>query len=128
MIILIDTHVFLWMISAPNKLSDRAKDIIESTNNEVFLSVVSGWEITTKAKINKLKLPEKPEIYIPEQIQKNFIEILPIEMKHVLNIYNLPGIHKDHFDRLLISQSQLEDLPILTNDEKISRYPVKTIW
>ena len=128
MIILIDTHVFLWMISAPNKLSDRAKDIIESTNNEVFLSVVSGWEITTKAKINKLKLPEKPEIYIPEQIQKNFIEILPIEMKHVLNIYNLPGIHKDPFDRLLISQSQLEDLPILTNDEKISRYPVKTIW
>lgn len=128
MIFLLDTHVFLWMISAPDKLSIRAQEIIKSVDNEILFSVVSGWEITIKSQIDKLRLPKKPEIYLPEQLQENFIGVLPIEMKHALNIYNLPDIHKDPFDRLLVSQSQIEHFPIITNDEKIRQYPVETIW
>lgn len=97
MIFLLDTHVFLWMISAPDKLSIRTQEIIKSVDNEILFSVVSGWEITIKSQINKLRLPKKPEIYLPEQLQKNFIGVLPIEMKHALNIYNLPDIHKDPY-------------------------------
>jgi PIN domain nuclease of toxin-antitoxin system len=126
--VLLDTSVFLWMISKPERLSKKARAIIESKDNELFISAVSGWEITIKFQINKLKLPDKPEVYVPNQIKENLLEVLPIEMKHVLNIYNLPDIHKDPFDRLLISQSQLEKLPILTKDKKIKKYSVKTIW
>ncbi len=126
--VLLDTHVFLWMISSPEKLSEYVKELVESEENEIFLSAVSGWEITIKSQINKLKLPDKPDIYLPQQIEKNFVTVLPIRMSHVLNIYNLPDIHKDPFDRLLISQSQLENLPLITNDTKILQYPVETIW
>ncbi len=70
----------------------------------------------------------KPEVYIPQQLKENSLEVLPIEMSHAVNIYNLPDIHKDPFDRLLISQGQIENLPILTDDEKIKEYPVITIW
>ena len=125
---LLDTHVFLWMISRPESLSEFAKKIIETEHNEIFLSPVSGWEITIKYQINKLKLPDKPDIYIPQQIDENFVTVLPIRMNHVLNVYNLPDIHRDPFDRLLISQSQLEGLPLITNDEKIKQYAVETIW
>ena len=126
--VLLDTHVFLWMVSSPEKLSEYVKELLESEENEIFLSSVSGWEITIKSQINKLRLPDKPDIYLPQQIEKNFVEVLPISMSHVLNIYNLPNIHKDPFDRLLISQSQLENLPIITNDRKLTQYAVETIW
>lgn len=126
--VLLDTSVFLWMISKPERLSKKARAIIESKDNELFISAASGWEITIKSQINKLKLPDKPEVYVPNQIKENLLEVLPIEMKHVLNIYNLPDIHKDPFDRLLISQSQLENLPLLTKDKMIKKYSIKTIW
>lgn len=126
--ILLDTHVFLWMISAPEKLSRTAKQLLKSEENEIYLSTVSGWEIAIKFQIGKLRLPDKPDVYIPQQMKENSLEILPIEMSHAVNIYNLPDIHKDPFDRLLISQGQIENLPILTDDEKIKEYPVITIW
>ena len=126
--VLLDTHVFLWMISAPEKLSKTVKDILESKVNEIFLSAVSGLEIAIKCKINKLQLPNNPDIYLPHQVAENSLKILPIGMNHTVNVFNLPDIHKDPFDRLLISQSQLEKLPIITNDEKIKEYPVDIIW
>jgi PIN domain nuclease of toxin-antitoxin system len=116
------------MISSPEKLSEPVEKIIESKENQIFLSAVSGLEITIKFQINKLELPDRPDIYIPQQMKENIVEVLPIRMNHVLNVYNLPDIHKDPFDRLLISQSQLENLPLLTNDSKIKQYPVERIW
>lgn len=126
--ILLDTHVFLWMISAPEKLSRTAKQLLKTEENELFLSTVSGWEIAIKYQIGRLRLPDNPDVYIPQQVKENSLEILPIEINHAVNIYNLPDIHKDPFDRMLISQGQIENLPILTDDERIKEYPVITIW
>lgn len=126
--VLLDTGVFLWMISGPEMLSAKARTIIETRENELFLSTVSGWEISIKFQIGKLKLPNKPGIYVPLQVEENQMDVLAIKMNHVLNICNLPNFHKDPFDRLLISQSQLENLPILTSDEEIMKYPITTIW
>jgi len=81
-----------------------------------------------KAKLGRLQLPDSLERFIPEQMALNAIESLPVQMSHALHVYKLPTHHRDPFDRLLIAQAQLENLPILTVDPQISRYPVKVIW
>ena len=113
---LIDTHVFLWMISAPEKLTDNVRDILEDGNNVIFLSSISGLEIAIKASIGKLKLPEKPFQYIASQMSKYNVEEIPLRMIHSTYISNLPAIHKDPFDRILICQSIVEKIPLITND------------
>jgi len=96
--------------------------------NQLFLSAASGWEIAIKAKLGKLKVSDNLEHFIPEQVALNVIENLPIVLSHVLHVYTLPDYHRDPFDRLLISQAQLEELPILTVDSQISQYPVEVVW
>ena len=90
--------------------------------------VASAWEMIIKTRIGKLTLPESPESYIPARIDYYCFQLLPMEMEHVLQIWNLPNHHKDPFDRVLIAQSQVESLPIITKDEKISLYDVEVIW
>jgi PIN domain nuclease of toxin-antitoxin system len=126
--ILLDTHTFLWWIIDAPKLSSRARKIISSSENELFLSAVSGWEIIIKAKLGRLQLHENPAQFILEQIRLNFIQILTIQMSHALHISTLPDLHRDPFDRMLIAQAQLEGLPILTADSQIARYKVEVIW
>ncbi len=116
------------MLSNPGRLSERVIAILETGEDDIFLSPVSGWEISIKYAIEKLNLPDSPDLYIPKQIKKNRIEILPVTMTHTLNTCRLPDIHKDPFDRLLVSQSQCENIPLITNDSKIKQYPVETIW
>jgi len=91
---LIDTHVFLWVITTPEKLSEKALQIIQSKANDIFLSPVSCWEIVIKYQVNKLDLSENLNSLILEQIKKSEIKILPITVEHTLNILNLPLIHK----------------------------------
>lgn len=126
--ILLDTHAFLWGIGDPAQLSTDAKRIISDRNNQIFLSVASGWEIAIKASIGKLSVPANLESFMLEQIRRVGIEILSIQMSHALRVYKLPNHHQDPFDRMLVAQSQLENLPIVTNDPQIARYSVKTIW
>ena len=126
--VLLDTHTFLWWITNNEQLSPTARDIIGSSQNELFLSVASGWEMAIKARLDKLELPDNLEQFITEQLQQNGIAGLPIQMSHALHVYTLPTLHRDPFDRLLIAQSQLETMPILTIDPQIGRYDVETIW
>lgn len=123
-----DTHTFLWWITDDPRLSPRVRKIIGDGENELFLSAASGWEMAIKAKLGRLKLPDNPERFIPEQLALNAIRSLPIQMSHALHVYTLPDYHRDPFDRLLVAQSRLEGLPILTADPQIAQYPVKTIW
>lgn len=125
---LLDTHVFLWWITTDPRLSKRAREIISNGRNELFLSAASGWEMAIKTNLGRLQLPGDLERFIPEQLALNAIESLPVQMSHALHVYNLPNYHRDPFDRLLIAQAQLENLPILTVDPQIARYPVKIIW
>lgn len=125
---LLDTHVFLWWITDDPRLSPRVRKIIRNGKNELFLSAASGWEIAIKARLGRLELPATPERFIPEQMAINAIASLPIQMSHTLHVHALPGHHRDPFDRLLIAQAQLENLPIVTADPQIAHYPVKVIW
>lgn len=126
--ILLDTHTFLWWVVEDAQLSLKAKEIIANPDNKIYFSVVSAWEIIIKVGIGKLSLSEPPETYIPSRITSNQFEILAVQMPHILKINSLPNFHKDPFDRLLIAQSLVEDLSLLTVDNAIAQYSVQTIW
>ena len=126
--LLLDTHAFLWWISDSLELSDDAREAIADGRNAPIFSVVSGWEIAIKADLGKLELPDPPAKFVNEQLTRNELEVLPIHLRHALNVYGLPDHHRDPFDRLLISQAVLERLPIVTADPEISRYPVEIVW
>lgn len=126
--ILLDTHAFLWWIMRDSRLSTRAHAAIRSKTDGVFLSAASGWEIAIKVALGRLQLPQAPGTYIARQLAMNAIESLPILMSHALHVYSLPAHHGDPFDRLLVAQSQLERLPIVTKDPLIRKYDVKVIW
>ena len=126
--VLLDTHTFLWWITDHPKLSSRVREIIGDGNNELFVSAASGWEIAIKAQLGRLQLPDEPQRFILEQLSLNAIQSLPIQISHALHVFSLPNHHRDPFDRILISQAQLEGLPILTADPQIALYPVEVIW
>lgn len=125
---ILDTHVFLWWIADDPQLPDHIRSIISNSNNDLFLSAASCWEMTIKAQLGKLKLPDKPERYIPEQMAVNTVQGLPIQITHALHIYNPPCHHRDPFDRMIVAQSQVERLPIITSDPLIAKYKVRVIW
>ena len=120
---LIDTHIFLWFINNDPKLSPTAKTLIES-DAELLLSVASLWEIAIKISIGKMTLPKPFKIFIPEQLQQNDITVLPIETNHLTYITALPFHHRDPFDRLLIAQSIVERIPIVSVDAAFDPYKV----
>lgn len=121
--ILLDTHIFLWFINNDPQLSPTAKTLLES-DVDLVVSVASLWEIAIKVSIGKMTLPKPFEVFIPEQLQQNEIEILPIEVHHLTQVGKLPFYHKDPFDRLLISQSLTEGIPIVSVDTIFDQYNV----
>ncbi len=125
---LLDTHTFLWWNLDAPQLSAEALEFIAKGSNEIFLSAASAWEIAIKAAKGRLTLPEPPDQYVAERMRLHRFSALPIELSHALEVYRLPDIHQDPFDRLLIAQSQLEDIPLLTADPEIHRYRVEVIW
>jgi PIN domain nuclease of toxin-antitoxin system len=126
--LLLDTHTFLWWIADDPRLSKKACEVIGDGKNQLFLSAASGWEIAVKARLGRLQMPDDLEHFILEQTALNAIENLPVILSHALHVYTLPDYHRDPFDRLLISQAQLEGLPILTADPQISQYSVEVVW
>ena len=126
--VLIDTHIFLWWNSDDPSLSLLAKEIIADHRNEIFLSSASVWEIVIKVSKGRLLLPMPPDQYIPSRMRFYGFQLLPIYMYHALHILNLPSHHNDPFDRMLIAQSNTEDMPLITSDENIKQYQIETIW
>jgi PIN domain nuclease of toxin-antitoxin system len=126
--ILLDTHAFLWWISDAPQLSQKARQIIGNGENTLFLSAASGWEIAIKTRLGKLKLPADIASFIIEQLSVNAVTPLPIQMKHALRVSSLPDFHRDPFDRMIVAQAQVEDLPVLTADPQLAGYSVKIIW
>ena len=125
--ILLDTHIFLWMFLNPSRISANVEFLIKDANNEIFLSAISSWEISIKYSVGKLKLPDAPEIYVPERIKRANLQRLEITHEHTLAITNLPPIHKDPFDHLLITQANVENLTLLSADSVFDKYAVKLI-
>ncbi len=126
--LLLDTHALIWMVSLDDKLSEKAKTLILDTDNELFLSVASIWEISIKASLGKLILQQPIEQIINQQVQINGVQLISIEAAHALAVSTLPWHHRDPFDRLIIAQSQLENLTILGCDTAMDVYEIERIW
>jgi len=126
--LLLDTHALIWAATLDERLSSKARKLLLDNDNELFLSTASIWEMAIKTGLGKLILKQPIEQTINEQIQINGLQILNIEPAHALAVASLPWHHRDPFDRLLICQSQLEKLTILSCDSAMDAYGVERIW
>ncbi len=125
---LLDTHIFLWWNLGTGQLSQQIVDIMSDGSNEIFLSAVSAWEITIKVAKKRLTIPEEPERFLPSRMQLHGFQPLPIQIHHAARVHGLPLHHKDPFDRLLIAQSQVESMPLISVDNDIRKYEVEVVW
>lgn len=126
--ILIDTHVFLWLNQDPERLLPEIRELISLPATKLFLSSASAFEITIKYHLKKLSLPMDPEKYVPARLRSNDILELPISINHTLVAGSLSVAHKDPFDRLLVAQSMIEKLPLLTANKKLSGFSCALMW
>lgn len=125
--ILLDTHVFIWWDSDVTRISPTAMAAIQDRNNSLFLSPVSVWEMAIKSQLGKLQL-SLPLSEMVSQQQANGILELPVTLSHAMALEQLPPIHKDPFDRLLIAQAKAEGAELISADHIFWQYPVRTIW
>lgn len=126
--LLLDTHTFLWWCSDDAQLSLAVIDAVGNADNEVWLSVVSAWEIAIKARLGRLPLPEPPSVFVPHMVERHALGVMPIQLKHTLADFELPEHHHDPFDRLLVAQALSEGMTLVTDDRAVSQYPVETLW
>ncbi|MDD5265201.1 MAG: type II toxin-antitoxin system VapC family toxin [Candidatus Bipolaricaulis sp.] len=126
--VLLDTHTLLWWIAEDARLSPRARDVMADGRNVLLVSAASGWEIAIKVGLGRIELPRPIAAFLSEQLRQNQMDVLPVQMSHALRVQELPPLHRDPFDRMLVAQSQLERLPILTADPSIARYDAEVVW
>lgn len=124
--ILLDTHIFLWVQTERRRLGEHLA-LVEDPLTERLLSAASSWEIAIKYRLGRLPLPEPPQRYVPSRMRAIGANALPIEHRHALAVAALKPLHRDPFDRLLVAQAKMLDVPILTADTAIARYPVRTL-
>jgi PIN domain nuclease of toxin-antitoxin system len=125
--LLLDTHVFLWYITADPKLPESFREATQDATNAVFLSSISVWEAVIKHSLGKLSLPALPATYLPQQRTAHGIAALPVDEGAMAHLAELPSIHRDPFDRLLIAQAMQHDLTLMTVDHVFSAYPVQIL-
>ncbi len=125
---LLDTYAFLWWIIDDDRLTDRAREVVRHGENDLYFSAASAWEIAIKSGLDRIHLPEPAERFIPEQLRLNGIRPLAIQLSHALAVEGLPLHHRDPFDRLLVTQSQLEGMPIITGDDQLAEYGAEVVW
>lgn len=126
--LLLDTCTFLWIIAGARQLPAHAIEMFRAPDNEVFLSAASAWEIAIKHAIGRLPLPDPPDRFIPAQRDSHGISPLAIDEDSALHLSRLPDLHRDPFDRMLVSQAIVHGLTILTPDPLVTQYPARTIW
>lgn len=124
--LLLDTHVFLWLLAEPERLGSQIA-LLEDPGNQLLLSAASSWEIAIKSQLGRLSLPDDPKRYVPERMRAIGAEPLPVQHTHALAVVDLPQLHRDPFDRLLVAQAIDLKLRIVTADEQIRRYEVETL-
>jgi PIN domain nuclease of toxin-antitoxin system len=124
--LLLDTHILLWAAGEPEQLSNQAKALIEDPENQLYFSAASLWEISIKNKLGradfKVDLP-----VLRRNLLDNGFEEIAITSAHTLAISALPDIHKDPFDRILIAQTAVEGVTLMTADSVVAEYPVAVV-
>ena len=126
--LLLDSHAFVWWRDEPHKLSPTAFAEISNSNNNVFLSVVTVWELQIKIALNKFTIKGTLENAVKDEQQNNGFQVLPVLLSHALYLENLPFHHKDPFDRLLISQAIVENMTLVTADPEFAKYQANLLW
>jgi PIN domain nuclease of toxin-antitoxin system len=126
--VLLDTHAFLWLITDEDRLSENARQTFLNTENSLFFSAASLWEICIKKSLGKISLMDGWFQTIQKEIQINTIQWLPIEMTHCAEVTELPFHHRDPFDRMLIAQAIVEEMKLLSRDSRLSDYAIELIW
>ena len=126
--VLLDTHAFLWWIGDDPRLSERAREVFSDGDNDLVFSAASGWEIAIKARLGWLQVPGDLNTYLLRQLTENYTSVLPVHLSHALRVHALPDHHRDPFDRLLVAQAIVEEIPLLSADPRIARYPVEVVW
>ncbi len=124
---LLDTHVWLWLQTTPDRIRGEVVDLLADRANTLLLSAASSWEIAIKYRLGKLPLPEPPAEYVPERMRLSGVTALPVEHAHALRVADLPEHHGDPFDRLIIAQAQLLNVPIVTADGQFGVYEVDMV-
>ncbi len=124
---LLDTQVLIWLAEEPGKLSKLAESTINS-DNRLLLSHASVWEMAIKVKSGKLRLHIRLDEFVMNAVQKHTLEFLPITLPHIYQTQELPLHHRDPFDRLLIAQSLVEAIPVVSSDELWDAYNIRRIW
>lgn len=124
---LLDTQIFIWWDSEPEKLPTRLSALFEDPSLTFVLSIASVWEMQIKAQLGKLDLNRPLDEIVVDQQRSNRLQLLPIELRHVLTLQQLPLYHKDPFDRLIIAQALAEQLTLLSVDAIFTQYPVAVI-
>ncbi len=126
--LLLDTVTFLWLVVDDPRLSPVARKAVIHPDNQVLLSAVSAWEIAVKHRLGRLPLPEDPRQLVPRARAMHVIGALPFDEDSALQLAALPDLHRDPFDRMLVCQATVNGLSIVTPDEAVRQYPVRTIW
>jgi PIN domain nuclease of toxin-antitoxin system len=126
--VLLDTCTFLWAVSAPVQLSARARDMIASPANAVYVSSVTAWEIAVKHGLGRLTLASAPDRFVPPQREAHGFDPLPLDEASALHVSRLPALHRDPFDRMLVCQAIVHGLAILTPDPLVEQYPARVLW
>ncbi len=121
--LLLDTHTVVWVITEPERVAPEALGLIELSENEVFVSVVSPWELAIKLSRRRIELPQ----VFYETLRDGQFSLLPVTIRHTEAIVALPHHHRDPFDRMLIAQAQVEGLTLVTSNREIRRYPVSLL-
>lgn len=124
--LLLDTHVFLWLQTDPDRLG-RHLEMVEDPANALLVSAASGWEIAIKHGLGRLALPQPPAEYVPDRITAIGARAVAIELGHVLAVAGLPALHRDPFDRLLVAQARQLDATVVTADALVTQYPVRCV-
>ena len=126
--ILLDTQIFLWALTEPKRLGKNAQSLLQSKKNQLYLSAATSWEISIKAGLGKLPLPEPPDKYVSSRMAS--LQIVPLDIKHyhTFIVYQLPLHHRDPFDRILIATAIAENLHLMSADKQFHIYDVNLLW
>jgi len=121
--LLLDTHAMIWAFAEPRLLSAQARDAISDEENDVFVSVISPWEIAIKRSKKKLHAPQD----LDDAVTAHQFQLLPVQLRHTKAIGSMPNHHADPFDRMLVAQATIDGLTLVTSDRTLRRYPVATL-
>ena len=126
--LLLDTHALMWFLLDAQRLSSQARTLMVDLSNELWVSPASLWELAIKISLGKYALEKDFRTFFDEQLEDNRLEILPITVRHAAAVATLPFHHRDPFDRLIIAQAVVEQVPVLSADATFDSYPIARIW